>query len=154
MKTVLSLLKVSIIVKTCKYQAFLSQMWVWIQTFFKLVSHYRFIHSHEHGFSLSCLIDGCEKICSKGFLTKTYQEKAQQLLPRTLVQVKGSCKKWYYIKFTCRGTWSCWIWLWSHGEEDIEIGETEIDLKKIGSFLISLRAKYKLPSIVIPQIIS
>lgn len=61
--------------------------------FFKLAYHYRFIHSHEHGFSLSCLTDGCEKKCSHGFLPKTYQEKAQQLLPRTLVLVKGSCKK-------------------------------------------------------------
>lgn len=41
------------------------------------------------------------------------------------------------------------------GEEDFEIGETEIDFqKKLGIFLISLREKYKLPSIVIPQIIS
>lgn len=42
------------------------------------------------------------------------------------------------------------------GEEDIEIRETEIDFqkKKLGIFLISLREKYKLPSIVILQIIS
>ena len=29
--------------------------------YFKLVSHYRFIYSHEHGVSLSCAIDGCER---------------------------------------------------------------------------------------------
>lgn len=41
------------------------------------------------------------------------------------------------------------------GEDDIEIGETEIDFKKnLGIFLISLREKYKLPSIFISQIIT
>lgn len=33
--------------------------------FFKLISHYRFVQSHGHGFCLSCSIDRCERSYSK-----------------------------------------------------------------------------------------
>lgn len=134
--------------------AFLSQMWVWNQTFFQTRFSLSFIHSHEHRFSLSCSIDGCEKkICSHGFLPKTYQEKAQQLLPRTLDQVKDHARNDTILNSLLEVHE---VAEYDHdhiGEEDIEIGETEIDFQQ-NVFLISLREKYKLPFIVIPQIIS
>lgn len=127
--------------------------------FFKLISHYRFVHSHEHGFCLSCSIDGCERTYSKidsylkhikrnhGMFYQTHLSNSKEQfrnedILESLVEVND--------EGICNGNQM------ESDEEEMEMTiAPEINFqRKLGIFLLSLREKYKLPSVVIPEIVN
>ncbi|XP_071153109.1 uncharacterized protein [Mytilus edulis] len=127
-----------------------------VRFFSKLISHYRFTHGHEHGFFLTCSIEGCEK---------QYQN-----VDSYLKHVKRKHKEFYQTHFSklreenrSADIADCLMEVHENEDELIDdagnnVVDTEfsqIDFKKnIGIFLIQLRENYKLPAKVLPIVVN
>lgn len=126
--------------------------------FSQLISHYRFVHSHEHGFFVTCAIEACEnkysnvdsylkhvkrkhKIFYQENFSKFREQNRNESIFNSLMEVDDE---------------------YDHNQEEATTGEllTANDLscidfqKRIGIFFLSLRERYKLPSVVLPQVIN
>lgn len=124
--------------------------------FSRLISHYRFTHSHEQGFFLTCSVEGCEK---------QYHN-----VDSYLKHVKRKHKLFYQRHFSkyrdenrSGDIANCLTEVHEMDDELLQdnIGTEEIqdfsqvDFKrKFGIFFIQLRESYKLPSNVLPVIIN
>lgn len=124
--------------------------------FSRLISHYRFTHSHEQGFFLTCSVEGCEK---------QYHN-----VDSYLKHVKRKHKLFYQQHFSkyrdenrSGDIANCLTEVHEMDDELLQdnIGTEEIqdfsqvDFKrKFGIFFIQLRESYKLPSNVLPVIIN
>lgn len=124
-------------------------MWVWNQTFFQTRFSQSFIHSHEHGFSLSCSIDGCKKNAVIDSYLKHIKRKHNNFNQEHLSKSRDHARNDTILNLLIEVHE---VAEYDHdhmGEEDIEIGETEIDFqKKVCSYIFE--KKTKLLFIVIP----
>ncbi|XP_061192283.1 uncharacterized protein LOC133200514 [Saccostrea echinata] len=125
--------------------------------FGKLMSHYRFVHAQENGFSVLCSIDGCEK--SYGNIDSFLKH----IKRKHIAFHQTHMSKW---KEDNRNADILESLMEVNDEHDIDLNmaeggvenqgmDAEVDFqKKICVFLLQLREKYKLPAVVIPQIVN
>ncbi|XP_071138269.1 uncharacterized protein [Mytilus edulis] len=130
------------------------------RTFAKLVIHYRFVHSHERDFQITCSVDGCVRTYNNtdSFLKhvkrkhKTFHENhlsrwrefnAQADVAQNLQPIEDNCLD------------SDGENLLDNAEEQNEIDISDIDFKRrFAIFLLNLRENFKLPSNSISQVVN
>lgn len=131
------------------------------RTYKRLLLHYRFVHSHELGFTITCGVNGCQRIYSVVKSLLKHMKRNHHLFYNTNISKFRASQKDTDIsenltlvdykedddEYTCNEATE-------DGEINAKSVETEVDLmKKSAVFMLSLREKCKLPLNSLPIIV-
>lgn len=130
------------------------------RTFAKLIVHYKFVHSHENGFQITCSVDRCartykntesylkhvkrnHKDFHENHLSRWREYNAQPDVAQSLQLVSDNSSDSDAENVHC-GT-----------DEQIEINHDDIDFRRrFAIFLLNLRENSKLPSNSISKVVN
>lgn len=122
----------------------------------KLISHYRFVHSHDRGFFLTCNTDGCQGQYSNidSFL-KHIKRKHKIFYDNNVARLARFNREPSVLRNLFEVNVDDGIDDHENdGDEQTNHADTTVDFrKKLALFLLSMREKFKLPSSVLPYFV-